>query len=111
MRVATLQSLTLALAGCVVLFSPRGVAQTDVETTIRFAPPKRIMAGDVFLGENRLYPSPAMHDVNGDGRADIVIGDLFGKVTVAPHTGKPMSYGAEEEVKDREGEQLKFHNW
>jgi hypothetical protein len=46
-----------------------------------FAAPVRIEAGAKLLGENRLYPSPMLHDVNGDGLLDVVVGDLRGKIT------------------------------
>ncbi len=82
-----------------------------------FAAPRRIWAGEAFLGEGRLYPSPVLHDVDGDKLPDIVVGDLFGKVTFAPRLAKSKAskkavlFGAETQLKDRSGEQLKFHNW
>ena len=78
-----------------------------------FAAPVRLMAGDKFLGEARLYPSPVMHDMNGDGLADIVVGDLFGRVTVALRVkgDGPAKFGAEAPLNDFEGKELKFKNW
>ncbi|HLU40267.1 MAG TPA: hypothetical protein VK081_12845 [Planctomycetota bacterium] len=78
-----------------------------------FAPPVRLQAGEKFMGEGRLYPSPVFHDVNGDGRLDVVIGDLMGRLTVAlrlPGDGPPR-FGEEQPLKNADGQPLKFHNW
>jgi hypothetical protein len=90
-----------------------GLASAD-ETgeKIRFAAPKRVVAGDAFLGEGRLYPSPVLHDADGDGLLDIVVGDLPGAVTFAPRVaGKAVAFGAGKPFPDRDGKPLKFHNW
>ena len=100
--------VALALAGCAVLLgSPAAADETTEE--IRFAPPTRILAGEAFVGAGRLYPSPVMHDVNGDGLLDIVVGDLPGRVTVALRAKD--GFAAETPLKDRDGKPLKFHNW
>jgi len=77
-----------------------------------FAPPVRLMAGEAFLGEERLFPSPVFHDVNGDGLLDVVVGDLWGRLTVALRKGSdPRAYEAETELKAADGKRLDFHNW
>ncbi len=97
------------LLGCTALAAPTALAQT---TDIRFAAPTRIESGEKFLGEGRLYPSPVLVDINGDGHPDMVVGDLFGRVTVAlGDAQKPMTFGAEEKLKDGNGEALDFSNW
>ena len=86
-------------------------AQAKVQRT--FADPVRLKAGDKFLGEGRLYPSPVFHDVDGDGRLDIVVGDLIGKITIARReagTG-PAAYAAETKMEDVDGKEIDFHNW
>ncbi|MBL8898372.1 MAG: hypothetical protein JNM84_12120 [Planctomycetes bacterium] len=79
-----------------------------------FAPPVRLMsAGAKFLGEQRLYPAPTYHDVDGDGLQDIVVGDLRGLLTVArrlPGAG-PARYAEEQPVRGTDGEEIDFHNW
>jgi hypothetical protein len=50
-----------------------------------------------------------LHDVDGDGRRDIVVGDLMGSVTVALRTDD--GFAAEKPLQDRDGKPLKFHNW
>ena len=67
------------------------------------------MAGSEGMGLKRLYPSPVFHDVDGDGRDEIVIGDLPGKLTYCKRTGN--SWSEEKPLKAANGKQLKFHNW
>ena len=83
-----------------------------VSTEAEFAQPVRIMAGDKFLGAQRAYPSPAFHDVNGDGQMDILIADLPGRVTVAlGSSSKTSRFGAEKPLLGKDKKQLDFGNW
>ena len=79
----------------------------------KFSAPVRLKAGEKFMGEKRLYPSPVFHDVNGDGLADVVIGDLPGILTVALRVkgSGPPTYAAETRIKGRDGKDLDFSNW
>lgn len=102
----------LAWAGGSLLLALSGAENVPARPA-EFAPPVRLEAGDGLLGAGRLYPSPALHDVDGDGRLDVVVGDLFGKVTVARRQagdGAPW-LSAETPLQNREGKDLKFHNW
>jgi len=79
----------------------------------RFAPPVLLLAGDEPMGKRRLYPSPVLQDMNGDGRADVVLGDLWGRITVAPRLageGAPR-FGKDEPLLTRDGEPIDFANW
>jgi hypothetical protein len=111
MNIARLQLFALTLVGSAIL--PAAPGRADETGRTRFAAPERIRAGDAFLGEGRLYPSPVLHDVNGDQRPDIVVGDLFGRVTVAHRSAAeaPLAFGGEEPLNDRDGKPLRFHNW
>ena len=118
MNISRLHALTLATAGCAVLLHSQAPAQDrgQDQSEAVFAAPKRIQAGEAFLGEGRHYPSPVLHDIDGDKLPDIVVGDLFGRVTFAPRLSEGKSknmllFGAETKLKDRSGEQLKFNNW
>ena len=91
----------------VLMLATAAVAQSPT-----FAAPVRLKAGDVFLGENRLYPSPVYHDLDGDQCTDIVVGDLRGHLTVAHGVpGKRGTFGAEEKVLGADGQILDFGNW
>lgn len=77
-----------------------------------FAPPVRLQAGAALLGQHRLYPSPVLHDLDGDGLVDVVVGDLRGRLTVAPRTAKsPATFGTEQKVMAANGKELDFANW
>ena len=86
-------------------------AQTATAPT--FAPPVKLRAGAKGLGENRLFPSPVLHDMDGDGLADLVVGDLRGRLTVALRqrgAGVP-TFAAETKVMANDGAELDFANW
>ena len=89
------------------------VQAQDPVKEVRFASPKRIKAGDSYLGAKRLYPSPAVYDVNRDGKLDVVIGDLWGKITIATQKAKNSALVLEREIKlpGVDGKQLDFGNW
>ena len=79
-----------------------------------FEAPVRLQSGETFLGatlnkRDRLYPSPALHDIDADGKADLVIGDLFGNLTLAKRTKD--GWGEESTLMAADGKPLKFSNW
>lgn len=109
---------TLRPFGAAALIAAAAVSQGDAPPAApskapKFAAPIRLKAGDAFMGEKRLYPSPVFHDLNGDGLLDVVIGDLPGKLTVATRvagSGAPR-FSAETKIKGRDGKDLDFSNW
>jgi len=111
MNIARLRRLAWATAASTILLGSQGSA--DETGGVRFAAPERILAGDAFLGEERLYPSPVLYDMDGDKLPDVVVGDLFGRVTVAHRSAakSPVAFGAEKPLHDRDGKPLRFHNW
>ena len=104
-----LMPTSLVLASSLLVSVQGGAGQP-----VRFGAPQRLLAGEAFAGAKRLYPSPALRDVDGDGLRDLVVGDLIGKMTVALRrktNDGTVVYGEERPLKDRSGEQLKFNNW
>jgi hypothetical protein len=88
---------------------PHSVTPSDA----KFAAPMRLKAGDKFLGGGRYFPSPVFRDMNGDGTADLVVGDLIGKITIALRApgANPLAFAAETDLKGADGEPINFHNW
>ena len=112
MSFTRLHGFVLAVAGGALLFSARGNAEPTTSDPV-FAAPVRIQAGGAMVGLARYYPSPVLHDVDGDKLADIVVGDLMGRVTfakrIASDTG--LKFAKEQPLLGRDGKQLKFSNW
>ncbi len=75
-----------------------------------FAGPVQLTTdGKPFTGI--LYPSPLVHDLDGDGRPEMMIGEIFGTITVARPTGKELGeFGALEPMKAA-GKPIKLNNW
>jgi len=106
-----LTHIRMAVMG--LLLAAPGWAQTADER-VRFADPVRIMAGAVPAGAGRSYPSPAIHDIDGDQLPDLVIADLWGAVTYARRSKslRTITFLAEKPVPQIEGGGgLKFSNW
>jgi hypothetical protein len=89
------------------------LAQVPSTPAPRFAAPARVLAGSSYAGAARRYPSPVLHDVNRDGLADLVLGDLHGSVTVSlREAGEgPVRFGAETPLYFSDGSELVFSNW
>jgi hypothetical protein len=107
--------ILLSMLVSMLSFAPISVAQdsTQDSSSILFGEPVRIMAGDAFLGAKRLYPSPVLHDVNADGKLDVVIGDLWGKITFAQRNGEKenVTFDREKPLLASNGKQLDFSSW
>ena len=61
------------------------------------------------------FPSPGIFDVDGDGKAELVVGSLMGSVNVYKNLNKSENgdpvWGPRESFKDAEGKQIKTSNW
>jgi len=102
------------IAAAIANFALPAAAATQAKNLAStFAEPVRIRAGEALLGEKRLFPSPVWQDMNGDGLADLVVGDLFGRLTVALRNSDsgPATYAAETKLAAADGKDIAFHNW
>lgn len=74
--------LSVELAGVLALapaLPQEAVEATAPARTIRLGEPQLLMAGGKpILTETPGYASPAWHDVDGDGRDDLVVGQFAG---------------------------------
>ncbi len=102
-------SISIPLVLALASFS----APFDNDDVVSFAAPVRLRAGDQPMGEGRLYPSPALIDLDGDGVAEMIIGDLFGKLTVSKRIpGEDSTVWSEPQpLEGADGKPLKFSNW
>lgn len=80
------------------------------QETPQFDAPERIMAGDKAAGEGRLYPSPALHDFDGDGNLDMIVGDLRGALTITSRDADG-NWSEEKPLMSAEGKPIKLSNW
>lgn len=83
------------------------------QPTTKFGTPEQVRADALLAGIGRRYPSPVMHDVDGDGLADLVLGDLYGAVTVSKRLAGegPPRFGPEMPLLASDGTELVFNNW
>ncbi|NNC88612.1 MAG: hypothetical protein HKN82_09165 [Akkermansiaceae bacterium] len=103
-----LAPLVLLAPGLLLAGEPKAASPS---ATPEFKAPVRLMAGEKFLGEGRYYPSPVFRDMNGDGKLDVVVGDLRGHLTIALRTGRAMEFAAETDLLGDDGKALDFSNW
>lgn len=82
-----------------------------------FEHPVRLMVADVPLNNvaKKRFPSPGIFDVDGDSKAELVIGGLMGSVGVYENlnssgTGDPV-WGSRESLKDVKGKPIRTSNW
>lgn len=107
-----MKPLALLITGVALVFcSENSFSLVAQETNPKFKKPIRIKAAGKFIGEKRYYPSPVFHDMNNDGKLDIVTGDLRGNLTIAHQTDTSLEFAAENSLKGSDGKALSFDNW
>ena len=86
-----------------------GLALCATTNAQQFDAPVELTAdGKPFHGI--LYPSPRLHDADGDGKAELLVGDLWGHIRVARAGDTATSFGAIDKLRARD-ELLKLNNW
>ncbi len=101
--------LFFSLAAFAVVAAGSAVAQAE---DAQFARPVEITtAGKTYV--DVLYPSPVLHDLNGDGKQELIIGDLRGYLQVAKRDSATDSpeWGDSQMMQSVEGKDIKFSNW
>lgn len=93
-----------------------GVEQTEPFSNTHFESVTRLVVGEKPLNTNaaQRYPSPAMFDVDGDGRDELIVGCIYGTLNVYQNenkgTGDPV-WSEFESLKSAKGEKIKVSNW
>ena len=76
-----------------------------------FAPPVQLTAG----GKNHtgiMYPSPVFHDVDGDGKSELLIGEIFGTITISERESEGSATAwTKARPMQIDGEPIKLNNW
>lgn len=106
-----MKPLTLLLVGLAFICCNGTPLSLIAQESPKFKEPIRLKAADKFIGEKRYYPSPVFRDMNGDGKLDIVTGDLRGNLTIAEQTENFFEFSAETSLKSTDGKSLSFDNW
>lgn len=81
-----------------------------------FDAPFRLTVGNNPLNTKakQMYPSPAMFDVDNDGKVELIVGDIFGSLNVyendSDSSGDPV-WLPYEGLKTADGEKIKVSNW
>lgn len=93
------------------------VSKKGAESSSVFERPVRISVADAPLNAvaKKRYPSPAMFDVDGDGKAELVIGDLMGNLGYYENLntsgiGDPV-WDSREELQGISGKPIRTPNW
>ena len=111
MKLSSIQFLAL-LATCSFCCHAFADSPNDFE----FEAPVVLKAGDSVLNSNGKlrYPSPAIFDVDGDGKDELVIGTIFGELVACENEnnsgGEPV-WAEPIPIKSTDGKSLDLNNW
>ena len=92
------------------------VEQTKPFSNAYFSSVSRLMVGEKPLNTSasQQYPSPAMFDVDGDGRDELIVGCIYGTLNIYQNenegTGEPI-WSDYESLKSAKGNKIKVSNW
>ncbi len=81
-----------------------------------FEAPLRLMVGNLPLnsGAKQMYPSPSLFDVDSDGQSELIVGDIFGSLSVYENqndgSGDPV-WSSHTALASAGGEAIKVSNW
>lgn len=89
--------------------APQAPSSQRATQNAAFDDPELLMAGGQMMGIKRHYPSPVLHDLDGDGVRELIIGDLHGYITRCERNAD--GWGEEVRIRAKDGKDLRFHNW
>ncbi len=94
----------------VPLLPVTSVQEQDTASAPLFADPIQLTRdGEPHTGI--YYPSPVLHDLDGDGQVELVIGDLMGRVIYSQRIdGQDTGWGPSQAI-EAQGKPLKLDNW
>ena len=106
-----LSKLTLVTLCCVAsqAAGARGHNKSFGDETSLFDAPEVLLTADSpFTGQ--MYPSPVLQDIDGDGKAELIVGDLPGRMRFASRVDKGLSWSKLQPMKSGD-EPLRLNNW
>ncbi|MEE9395310.1 MAG: hypothetical protein V3W41_22690 [Planctomycetota bacterium] len=112
MRVSTTLVLLFSLTASLSAQSAQGDATKQNDRALQgqsFAAPVELTAGGKAIS-NLMYPSPVLHDLDGDGKRELVLGEIFGTVRACTASADGLKW-QKQVLLQAEGEKLKFNNW
>ena len=100
--------LTLSCVASAVAVG-RSPSRLDGDETDIFDAPEVLLTDDrPFSGQ--MYPSPVLQDLDGDGKAELVVGDLPGRMRFATRKDKGLHWSKLNPMKSGD-EPLRLNNW
>ncbi len=82
-----------------------------------FEPPVRLTVDGTPLNvkAKQMYPSPAMFDIDADGKVELVVGDIFGSIKVYENknqaSGGDPIWSPHVALNSADGKAIKVSNW
>ena len=107
-RHSTLVLVTLSCAVAPVAAALGHSGSCSDETKLFDAPEALLTADSPFTGQ--MYPSPVLRDIDGDGMAELVVGDLPGRMRFATRKGNDLQWSKLQPMKSGD-KPLRLNNW
>ena len=107
-RHSTFALVTLSCAVAPVAAALGHFGSCSDETSLFDAPEALLTADSPFTGQ--MYPSPVLRDIDGDGKAELVVGDLPGRMRFATRKGNGLQWSKLYPMKSGD-EPLRLNNW
>ncbi len=96
---------------------PASGSAVALPTNEHFMAPRLVMVGDKALNTSakQMYPSPAIYDIDRDGKPNLVVGDIRGRLFYYANqnpsgTGEPV-WAEPIQLTQHDGELLLVPNW